>query len=57
MSGIEVGQSRRRTSRSFGNSSAVMPRMPSFLASKCTWQNTPKKCMQAGTMAAMMMVW
>ncbi len=34
-----------------------MPRMPFFLASKCTWQKTPKKCMKAGTIAARMTVW
>jgi len=32
------------------------PRMPIFLASKWTWQKTPKKCMNAGTMAATMIV-
>ena len=39
-----------------GSSSRGSPRKPRRLASKCTWQNTPKKCMKAGTSAAIMIV-
>ena len=51
-SGISVGQRLRKLSFTLGNSSAVSPRNPVRLASKCTCQNTPKKCMNAGTIAA-----
>jgi hypothetical protein len=56
-SGIAVGQSRRMTSRATGSSDRGRPRKPCFLASKWIWQNTPKKCMKAGTIAARMIVW
>ena len=55
-SGISVGQRLRKLSFTLGNSSAVNPRKPVRFASKCTCQNTPKKCMKAGTMAAITIV-
>ncbi len=51
-SGIAVGQSRRMTSRATGSSAGESPLSPLFFASKWIWQNTPKKCMAAGTIAA-----
>ncbi len=56
-SGISVGQRSAKDWRSFGISSSVSPRRPKRLASKCTCMKTPKKCMNAGTAAAMMIVW
>ncbi len=56
-SGISVGQRCWNDTRSFGISASVRPRRPKRLASKCTCMNTPKKCMNAGTMAAAMIVW
>ena len=54
--GISVGQRLRTLSLTLGNSSGVKPRNPVRLASKCTCQKTPKKCMNAGTVAAITIV-
>jgi hypothetical protein len=55
-SGMMVGQSRFKAAATSGISSGRRPRKPLRLASRCTWMNTPKKCMKAGTIAARMIV-
>ena len=57
-SGISVGQFAFSDALQVAASPRrVSPRSPRCLASKCTCMNTPKKCMNAGTIAAMMIVW
>ena len=57
-SGMSVGQrSRERLRAGRGSSSSAQSAQPVRLASKCTCMNTPKKCMNAGTIAATMIVW
>jgi hypothetical protein len=56
-SGISVGQLSTSSLRRSGSLRRVKAAQAVRFASKCTCMNTPKKCMNAGTIAAMMIVW
>ena len=56
-SAISVGHRSAIERAKLGSSSGRSPRSPVRFASKCTCMKTPKKCMNAGAIAATTIVW